>query len=154
MRTKHKVIWILLMFILSLYNLNLSYAQNEIPIYFPLEKGNVWYYDNPNTNIDPWNIRTISDTIRIDNIKCYIWSRGEGITEKDTIYSDASNNIYRYIQGEHHLWFDFSQDSGAVYQYSAPDVDFGPNLYTLNVHVYKNRTIETPHGILLDIVSM
>jgi len=47
--------------------------------YFPLQVGNTWYYDSLSADISPWKIRTISETLIIDDVVYYIYRAGEDI---------------------------------------------------------------------------
>jgi len=133
---------------------NHSWTQDININYFPIQVGNTWYYDHPDSITNPWDILTISDTVIIKNDKYYIWSRGSEANVTDTIFSDNCFNIYRYIDGETYLWFDFSQDSGSVYTYWAPDVSFGPDHYEYDVHVTKNMIVETPADTFIQCAGL
>jgi len=106
--------------------------------------GNIWYYEDPDSITSSWDILTISDSIQINGQKYFLWSRGPGAEVSDTICYDSNHNVLRCINDETHLWFDFMQDSGAVYAYAPPDADFGEEQYAYQVHVYRNITVETP----------
>ena len=141
MKNRFLILWIM---ILSTNQISHAKTTDSATLYFPIQVGNIWYYEDPDTTINPWDILTISDSIQINSQKYYLWERGSGANVSDTIRYDSDYNVLRYIDGEIHLWFDFTQDSGAVYTYAPPDADFGEEEYAYQVHVYRNITVATP----------
>jgi hypothetical protein len=129
---------------LSIHHIGHTKTTDSETLYFPIQVGNIWYYEDPDTITNPWDILTISDSTQIKGQKYFIWERGPGVDVSDTIRYDGSHNVLRYIHGETHLWFDFTQDSGAVYSYTPPDADFGDEQYGYQVHVHRNISAATP----------
>ena len=139
--------------ILLIHHTGYSKTANSEILYFPIAVGNIWYYEDPDKISNPWDILTISDSIKIDNQKYFLWSRGPGVDASDTICYDDSNNILCYINGETYLWFDFTQDSGAIYTYAPWDANFGEEQLAFQVHVSRNMTVETPIKSFSDCIQ-
>jgi hypothetical protein len=83
--------------------------------YFPLEVGNKWYYDSPTPQTNPYAVRMIKSSFTKNNQKYYIWTYGESVDYSDTIRKDKYGNIWRLIDNQEYLWFDFTCDSGSEY---------------------------------------
>jgi len=114
--------------------------------YFPLSEGNIWYFDYPEPETNPWAIRKISDSFSKNNKIYYDWTYGEGLDICYKVRADKNGNILILSDDREYLWFDFSQDSGSTYIFEK-DENFGENTYQYNVYVNTNRTIEVPAGI-------
>lgn len=141
------------MIILLTHQIGHAKTANSEILYFPIQVGNIWYYEDLDKIYNPWDILTISDSIRIDTQKYFLWSRGSGIDVSDTICYDDNNNILCYINGDTHLWFDFTQDSGAIYTYAPWDANSGEEQLTYQVHVSRNMTVETPKKSFSDCIQ-
>jgi len=111
--------------------------------YFPLNEGNIWYYDSPEPETNPWAIRKINDSFSRDGKIYYNWTYGEGLDICYKVRADKDGNILLLSDDPEYLWFDFSQDSGSTYIFGKGTY-FGENSYQYNVHVSTNRTIEVP----------
>ena len=122
--------------------------------YFPLKVGNTWYYDSPSPQTHPWAMRTISNSFQIDNINYYGWTYGEGVDHIDSLRADKEGRIWKYIEGDDYLWFDFTQDSGSTYIYDYPDIWGEDEVYYYQVHVRKNVTCETPAGVFENCIQL
>ncbi len=141
------------MTVLFMHHMGHAKIADSETLYFPIQVGNIWYYEAPDTITNPWDILTISDSIQINSQNYFLWERGSGANVSDTICYDSNYNILRYIDGEIHLWFDFTQDSGAVYTYAPPDADFGEEEYAYQVHVYRNINVATPLKSFSDCIE-
>lgn len=120
--------------------------------YFPLRVGNTWYYGYPIPPSNPWEIKTIRDSLFINGLTYYIWTYGDGVSIFDTLRADEQGNIWKYHHAEDYLWFDFRSDSGAVYYF--PPMDIGQDeREKCKVYVERNLVVETPAGTFENCIS-
>ena len=115
-------------------------------IYFPLEEGNIWYYCRLNADSNNLIIRKVNDSFRRNDKIYYHWTDEEGSSFGYPIRADQNGNILLLEGSEEYLWFDFSQDSGSIYQFGQ-EAQFDDKDYNYTVHVLsKNATIDVPAG--------
>ena len=120
--------------------------------YFPLQVGNIWYYDYPIPPSNPWDMKMIRDSLLINGLTYYVWTYGDSVDIFDTLRTDQQHNIWKYHNGVDYLWFDFQKDSGAVYNF--PPGDLGENeSEKCKVYVETNFQVETPAGIFENCIS-
>ena len=155
--------YVLLIFIVFVYFINCSKDKDPISIvnnyssyYFPLKVGNTWYYNYPTPQTDPWAMKTIESSFIKNNTMFYRWTYGEGVDIIDTIRTDMLGNIWKLVNNEEYLWFDFSQDSGSTYIWSEVTYNppWGSGIINYNVNVGRNVSIETPAGVFDNCISL
>ena len=151
--------FIFIIFIIIYFCLNCSCNKNPInhtdefsSIYFPLNEGNVWYYDYPEPQTNPWSMKLIKNSVIKNHKTYYLWVYGEGVDIVDLIRADDKGNILVYKDYKEYLWFDFSQDSSASYIYNYPK-KFGDKYYYYEVFVRTNITRETPAGVFSNCIE-
>jgi len=142
---------ILIILILIVYLISCKQDKNPIisspdSEYFPISVGNIWYYDSPTPQSDPWAMKTIRNHLMKNNTVYFSWTYGEGVDVIDYIRSDNLGNILKLYNNNEYLWFDFTQDSGSTYLYEYPE-SWGNNTYFYIVTVLKNIKVETPAGV-------
>jgi len=146
----HKIIFVYFM-TLFIFLAIPCYSQNAN--YFPIHVGDTWYYDHPTPQSNPWAMKTIRDSLRIDDLTYYTWTYGDGVDISDTVRADTSGNIWKYSKGNDYLWFDFSKDNGAEYPFELPR-PFGSETYYFDVFVETNISVETPAGVFANCIGL
>jgi hypothetical protein len=121
--------------------------------YFPMHVGDTWYYDFPSPPSSPWAVKTIRDSLSIDNRTYYTWTYGDGVDIIDTLRSDSVGNIWKRNGDRDYLMFDFQRDSGATYRYELGS-RFGDSVYYYNVLVRTNVSTSTPAGLFQKCITL
>ena len=96
--------------------------------YFPLHIGDEWDYyfaEGGITDVKPTTFYFVFDTLCLNGKKYFIY--GENIDHPEYYRPDSLGHIFRYINGEEVIWFDFNIAEGDTYQINLP---------SLNIHYY------------------
>lgn len=94
-------------------------------IYFPLEVGNVWYYDIPNSENNPYMKRIVEGIFNKGNQRYNIVKDTYGYSGQypvnysvsETLRIDYQGRVWKYINEKDNLLFDFSSKDGETYKY-------------------------------------
>jgi hypothetical protein len=96
----------------------------ETQYYFPLQVGNEWiYYFAESGVIDttPSIFYFVFDTVSFDRKKYFAY--GENLNYPEYYRPDSLGHIFRYIDGNEILWFDFTKAVGDSYQIDLPSLN-------------------------------
>jgi len=130
------------------YILLLSILYNSINAqnYFPIKAGNSWTYCSFN---DTTLKRTyeIKDSVKFDSLDGFLYGL-QNSSYNDTLIQNKTNIIYKIINAKPRLWFDFTQDSGAVYT-----VPFNDST-SFFVHVRKEISTNTYVGTFTNCIEL
>lgn len=119
--------------------------------YLPLEIGNEWSYytliDPPGEPYDTIKTGTFSvrDSVRIDERMYTLYDHPNALA--DTIRADGSGRILAWIDGEDHLYFDFTAPDSTTYSFPAFDE------YEYTVTVRRNQSRETHAGTFEEVIA-
>ena len=128
-------------FLLLIYSISID-AQN----YFPIKVGNSWTYCSFNDTTFK-RIYEIKDSVKFDSLSGFIYGL-QNSAYNDTLIQNESNKIYKIVNKIPRLWFDFSQDSGAVYTIPINDST------SFFVHVRKNISTDTYIGTFSNCIEL
>lgn len=117
--------------------------------YFPINVGNRWYYNIGSPKVDPWVEKTIQKSLNIENCTYYSWTTVYGGSHSyvDTIRLDDKGRLWKRVENEDHLWFDFTKDSGSIYSFPFFHIFSDSIARQFTVTINKDISIETPAGI-------
>lgn len=119
----------------------LCIAQIAAQDFFPLEIGNTWSYSSHL----PYKVTyKIIDTARIDGEKYFCYKNMTwNIMPIDTIRKDNDGKIWKHVNGNDHLWLDFTKEVGATYTF--PFLNDSLEYFDVQV-IDKNGLVETSKG--------
>lgn len=116
---------------------------DSLYLYFPMSIGNEWvyYYEEPGIeDTIPSVFYRIIDTLSINKKPYFVFEVDS--TYHEYYYSDSLGHVFRYIDGNEILWFDFNIALKDTYQIDIPSL----NLY-YNVTLFgKNEIVQNRAG--------
>jgi len=131
---------------------NSSYISfTETQFYFPLQIGNEWVYyfaESGVTDTIPSTSFFVFDTVSFDRKKYFVYSKD--LNYPEYYRPDSLANIFRYIDGNEILWFDFTKAVGDSYQIDLPSLRLHYHVQVLG----RNEIVENHAGRFENCTSL
>lgn len=143
-----------ILFIVMVFCFFIPATQAQLPKasdYFPLQINNEWDYYFSESGVADTILSTfysVFDTVSFNKKKYFAY--GEDLNYPEYYRSDSSGHIFRYIDGNDVLWFDFTKAVGDSYKIDLPPSDLHYHVQVLG----RNEIVENHAGRFENCISL